>query len=219
MAIHQTDRLKAAESWFTATLTRIKSACADSTESDVASRRSLLIATAEGALLARAAISNRVVREALAKEYNDLTGLKFSIKKVDLAIAVLARGATDPAMRAKAGKMGRAIGKLRLTQLRTAADLVSYLEDCGGIEGLLAQKSAPPLSPNELIVACTPAELMKLLNNAGGTATLNVSIVAAEHGGMTLVELLSVIIDNQVDEDEDKADDEDDGWADEGPAR
>lgn len=214
MAIHQGDRSKAAESWVSATLTRIKSACADSTESDLASRKSLLIATAEGALLARAAIANRVVREALTKEYKDLTGLKFSLKKVDLAVAVLARGARDPTMRAKAGKMGRAIGRLRPMQLRTVTDLVAYMEECGGIEGLLAQKSPPPLSPYELIVACTPEELIDVLNHAGGTATLTVKICLVKHGGPTPVQLLSVVVDDPFGEpfnDRETGDNHDDG--------
>jgi len=198
---------------------RMQAAYNAANQSETKSRKSLLIATAEGALLARAALLDPAVMKALAERYTTLTDLKFSAEKVDLTVAVIARSATDPAMRAKAGKMGRAIGKLRLMQLRTVEELVSHLEDCGGIEGLLAQKSPPPLSPNELIVACTPELLIKLLINAGGTATLKVDIGPTRPGGMTPVQLLSVVVDDPFSEPFDEDEDEDDNWADDGPAR
>ena len=192
--------LRDPEAWAESCMDIMQSAYEQASLSDASSRESLYRSTAEGTILSRQAHAKERVFETVARRHELLTGTVLSRRFIDLGVAVVARRANTPEMRAKAGKMGRAIKILRGTQLITVDEIAAYLEEQGGIEGLLAEaRRQPALSSTELVVTCTPDQTEEVRALEGEIVTLRVEIQPSDSRGMKPIVLLEIISDAAAD--------------------
>ena len=181
--------------WAGQAVSHMQMAYGEANKGDQSSRAHLHRCTAIATLLARKAHGDDRVFEALAKQHKELTGCPLARNKICLGVAVLARRATTREMRAKAGKMGRAIAMLCDMPLNTVPELTAYLESQGGIERLIASKPRPALLPTELVVTCTPEQLEHVLSREGTSVSLNVEVHAADATGVKPITLLGLDTD------------------------